>query len=80
MTYLTASEAKTTKQHAYRYLVELASNQLDHKGVPVSYHTVDVVVLENTLKAIKAVITAAGWLSNYTVMAYWLPEDDCKEF
>ncbi len=48
MTYLTASEAKTTKQHAYRYLVELASNQLDHKGVPASYHTVDVVVLENT--------------------------------
>lgn len=32
MPYLTAPEALTTKQRTYRYLVELASNKLDHEG------------------------------------------------
>ena len=79
MTYLTASEAKTTKQQTYRYLVELASNQLDYDGVPESHQIVDVVVLENKLEAIKAVIAAANWLSDYTIVAHWLPSD-CAEF
>lgn len=79
MTYLTASEVKTTKHRTYRYLVELASNQVDHDGVPVCHRIVDVVVLENTLEAIKAVITAAGYLCGYTIVAYWIPSD-CTEF
>ena len=61
MTYITAPEARTAKQRTYLYLVELASNQLDHDGVPESHRIVDVVVLENTLEAIKTVI-ALLWL------------------
>jgi len=78
MTYLTASEAKTTKQQTYRYLVELVSNQLDYKGVPESHKIVDVVVLENTLEAIKAVIAAANWLSDCIIVSYWLPSDSAE--
>lgn len=79
MKYLTASNAVGAK-HSYRYYVELASDELDHEGVPESYRIVDVVVLENTLDAIKAVITAADWLSGYTIAAHWLPKDGCEEF
>ncbi len=60
MNYLTAPGANTAKQ-CYRYWVELTSNQLDYEGVPTSHHIVDVVVLKNTLAAIKAVI-ALLWL------------------
>lgn len=79
MPYITALEARTTKQRTYRFFVELASKQLDHEGVPESQHIVDVVVLENKLKAIKAVIAAAGYLSDYTIVAHGTPSD-CSEF
>ena len=62
MPYLTAKEALTTKQRTYRYLVELASNQLDREGVPERFVSVDVVVLEPTKAAIETLIAAAGWL------------------
>jgi len=46
--YLTAPSVQKTAQRTCSYLVELASKQLDHEGVPASYCIVDVVVLENT--------------------------------
>ncbi len=79
MTYITAPEAKTTKQRTYRYFVQLVSTKTDEQGVPASYRIVDVVVLENTLEAIKTIIVAAGYLSDYTVFAHWTPSD-CSEF
>jgi len=79
MTYVTASTAQTAKRRAYRYFVQLVSTKLDVQGVPESYYTVDVVVLENTLEAMKTVIAAAGWLSDYTIVSYWLPSN-CAEF
>lgn len=75
MTYLTASEAKKTKQQTYCYLVELASKQLDRDGVTESRRIVHVVVLENALEAIKTVIAAANWLSGYTIVSHWIPSD-----
>lgn len=79
MTYITAPEAKTTKQRTYRYFVQLVSTKTDAQGVPASYHIVDVVVLENALEAIKTVIGAAGYLSDYSIVAHWTPSD-CSEF
>ncbi|WP_250121245.1 hypothetical protein [Chroococcidiopsis sp. CCMEE 29] len=66
----------TTQQCTYRYCVELASNQLDHEGVPESVQILDVVVLEPTEEAIKSVIAAVDWLSSYTIVSYWVPQDN----
>lgn len=79
MPYLTAPEAKTTKQRTYRYYVELASIQLDYWGIPESTTMLDVVVLEPTEQAITTLVAAAGWLSNYKMVAHWVPSD-CTEF
>lgn len=64
MPYLTDSKAQNTER-SYRFFVELASNKLDHDGVPESYQIVDVVVLESTSEAIKSLIAAAGWLQGH---------------
>lgn len=78
MPYLTAPDAQKTEQRTFRYFVELASDTLDHEGVPERFQIVDVVVLENTKEAIKAAITAANWLEGYSMMvAHWIPEDNC---
>ncbi len=79
MTYITASKAQTAKQRTYRYFVQLVSTKLDEQGVPESCCVIDVVVLENTLEAIKTVIAASGWLCGYTIVAHWIPSD-CAEF
>jgi len=78
MTYITAPEAQATKQHTYSYFVQLVSIKIDEQGVPESCRIVDVVVLENTLEAIKAVIAAANWLSEYTIVSHWLPSDGAE--
>lgn len=75
---LTVPEALSTN-HTYRYFCELASSQLDHEGVPESCCIVDVVVLDDTLEALKTVIAAASWLFGYTIVAHWIPSD-CAEF
>ncbi len=41
-------------------------------AVPKHFQTVNAVVLSPTPEAIKAVIVAAGWLSGYTMKAYWI--------
>jgi hypothetical protein len=75
MPYVTASTTQKTER-TYRYFVELASNKLDHEGVPESFQIVDVVVLEPTEEAIKTLIAAAGWLAGYTMVSHWTPEPD----
>lgn len=77
MPYLTQPGAQKTKEPIYRYFVELASNQLDYEGVPKSYRIVDVVVLENSEGAIKAVIAAIDWLQGFKIVAIWSPDDSC---
>ena len=80
---LTAPEALAQPTIAHRYMVELASLELelDFLGVPVpvDYQTVDVVVTEPTKTAIQTLIAAADWLKGYTMVSYWIP-DDCAEF
>jgi hypothetical protein len=79
MTSITATEASTRKQRTYRYFVQLVSTKLDEQAVPESYCIVDVVVLENSLEAIKTVIARADWLTSYRLVAHWIP-CDCTEF
>lgn len=80
---LTAPETLAQPTIAHRYMVELASNELelDRDGipVPVDYKTVDVVVTEPTEQAIKTLIAATSWLAGYTMVSHWVP-DDCAEF
>ena len=76
MPYLTAPSAQKTER-TYRFFVELASDKLDYEGVPESFQMIDVVVLENTEQAIKTLIASAGWLAGYSIVAHWVPEDNC---
>ena len=78
MTQITVPEAEKTKSPTYRYFCELASEELDHEGVPESHRLVDVVVLENTENAIKTVVAATDWLSGYTIVAHWFPDDGAE--
>lgn len=63
----------------YRYMVELASDELDYEGVPERFITVDVVVTEPTPEAIALLLKSASWLEGYTIVSYWQP-DGCTEF
>lgn len=78
--YLTAPKAEKS-QRTYRYMCQLASNELelDCDGIPVPKHfqIVDVVVTEPTEAAIITLIAAAGWLDGYTMVSHWVPDDGC---
>lgn len=65
--------------NSYRYMVELASNELDFEGVPESYTTVDVMVAEPNKAAILELLAEKGLLKNWGMVSYWIPED-CAEF
>lgn len=71
--YLTALGVEKT-QSAYRYMCQLASNELelDRDGIPVPKHfqIVDVVATEPTEAALTSLIAAVGWLSGYTIVAH----------
>lgn len=78
----TAPEVFATPALAQRYMVELVSTakEIDAQGVPVPTHTktVDVVVVEPSLDAIKLLLATAGHLEGYEVVKHWIPEDcDC---
>jgi hypothetical protein len=64
-------------------MCELVSNELelDCNGIPVpkDCQTVDVVVTEPGVEAIKALIAATDWFSGYTIVSHWIPSD-CTEF
>lgn len=74
MTYLTSPVASGSDQ--YRYIAELASDELDQDGVPLDFIKADVVVAEPTQKTIEREIAACPWLEGYTLVSYWKPAAD----
>lgn len=73
---LTAPEVQPTQAH--RYMVELASNDIDFEGVPVAFKTLDVVVTEPTLDAISVLLQSSGHLNGWGLVDHWIPQDcDC---
>ena len=78
MTYLTAPAVQEAKK-SYRFFAELASCELDYEGLSMHYQIIDVMVLEPTEKAIKALIASAKWLQGYTLVSFWQPEPGSSE-
>jgi len=64
---LTAKETLTQPEQAHRYMVELASNELDCEGVPVDVRLLDVCVTVPSKKAIELLIASADWLKGYSL-------------
>ena len=64
---------------SYRYLAELASNELDFEGVPERFLTVDAMVLEPSETAILELLGEKGLLKDWGLVSFWIPED-CDEF
>ncbi len=77
---LTATETFTQATKAHRFMVEVASNEVDFEGVPVDFKVIDVVVTKPSKQAIKSLISAADWLQGYSLVRFWIPEDGCTEF
>ena len=63
----------------YRFMVELASIQVDEEGVPESCQVIDVVVSSPTPEAIATLLGATDRLQDYAIVDYWMP-DDCDQF
>lgn len=74
---LTAPEALAQSTLAHRFLVELASIELDFEGVPVDVKTIDVVVTNPNEAAIQLLIATTDWLKGYSLKSFWQPESDC---
>lgn len=60
---------------SYRYLAELASNELDEEGVPERFLTVDAMVVEPTEQAILELLSEKGWLKHWGLVSYWQEEN-----
>jgi hypothetical protein len=71
--YITAPEA-TGGVTSYRFYVQLWSLQTDEEGEPVDYQMLDVLVTEPSFKAIAQLLRAAGWLDQWQVVDYWMPD------
>lgn len=85
MIFLTDPQTLTTKDctsrdHTYRYIVQLASQEVDFEGVPERTQLIDVVVKEPTSEAIALLLEAAGYLKDWQIASYWQPTDGCTEF
>jgi len=80
MIALLTSPDITQATPAHRFMVEVASNELDHEGIPLDIRTVDLLLSAPTREAISVAIAEAQWLKGYSLMSYWLPEDGCSEF
>ncbi len=65
---------------AHRFMVEVASNELDYEGIPLDIRTVDLLLSVPTREAISVAIAEAQWLKGYSLMSYWLPEVGGCEF
>ena len=75
---LTSPEAIAQPTQSKRFMVELASNELDFEGVPEYFKTLDVCVTEPTIEAITVFLKAAGYLDNWGIVDHWVPTDcDC---
>lgn len=80
MTYLTDS-AIAPGSSSYRFFVELASNEVEldayDQAVPVAFKTLDILVVEPTIEAIRKLVAAQNWLSDWSIVDYWQPDPDC---
>ena len=75
---LTAPEAIAQPTQSKRFIVELASKELDWEGVPESVKKLDVCVVEPTLEAITTLLQATGHLDGWVIVSKWVPSDcDC---
>lgn len=76
--YLISPQAEKT-QRTYRYMCQMVSNELelDCNGIPVpkDCQTVDVVVTEPGVEAVKALIAVTDWLSGHTMVSHWIRSD-----
>lgn len=73
---LTAKEVLTNKVAEYRYLVELASKQVqfqEDRAVPLDTQVIDVVVTQPTYDAIAQLIATCSWLKGYSIVSYNKP-------
>lgn len=81
MTYLTDAEICPGSPNSYRFFVELASNEVEldayDEPVPVAFKTLDVLVVEPTIEAIRRVIANQNWLKDFSIVDYWQPDPDC---
>ena len=71
--HVTAPEA-TDGATAYRFYVQLWSLQTDEEGEPVDFEMVDVLVCEPSFKAISQLLKVTGWLDQWQVVDYWMPD------
>ena len=71
--YLTSPEA-TDGAESYRFYVQLWSLQTDEEGEPVDFEMADVLVCEPSFKAIAQLLRVAGWLEQWQVVDYWMPD------
>lgn len=65
----------------HRFFVELISHSYelqDDYPVPRKSLVVDVVVVEPTEEAIKALVAGCGWLRNHTLIKFWQPLDSSE--
>lgn len=77
--YLTHPEAATAQTS--RWMVEIASPELDYRGVPETFITLDVVVVGNTEKTVREFVTASHWGKwGYEICDIWQPDDDEAPF
>lgn len=74
--YLSAKVENLHKLPVYRYMAEVASNDCDEEGIPLTFKTIDVVVTEPGDAAVKELIAATKWLEGYTMVHCWEPWDE----
>ena len=80
---LTAKEVFTQKVVGYRYLVELASKQVElqeDRAVPVSTKVIDIVVTQPSKEEIASLIAACSWLKGYSIVSYHEPSFESAPF
>lgn len=84
ITLLTAPQVLAAPAQCHRYIVELASIEveLDSQGVPVPayFKKVDVLVAESHIDDITTLLAAKGHLDGFQVVSYCSPADGCDCF
>lgn len=75
------TDARIYEQHlaGHRFFVELVSQSLEPQDgypVPKATEIVDAVVIQPTEQAIASLVSACGWLKDYTIVRYWQPESN----
>jgi len=70
---VTSPEVVEKKSVGYRYLVELASKQVqlqDDRAIPVDTQIIDVVVVQPSIETIEQLLASCGWLRDWQIISY----------